>query len=152
MGMGASAGYPIIAKNAPCYARSGEGNFNLSGSQTNQTIRSTFSFKTDQIPQDSDQVRVTIWGSVSLARNQDNSMTFIVRDKTVGGDPAICTLVIASPPHTTGSASVSMSATFSETYTLPSSGARSFDLVWTGNVTGIDGTFRGFVEIEQLRG
>jgi hypothetical protein len=151
MGMGSSAGYPIIAKNAPCYARSGEGSFNLSGSQTDQTIRSTFSFKTDQIPQDSDQVRVTIWGSISLSPSQNNTVTLKVRD-TTAANVTICNLIIESPPHTTGTVSVSQSATFSQTYTLPSFGARSFDLVWTGDVTGSDGTFRGFVEIEQLRG
>ena len=152
MGMGSSGGYPIIAKNAPCYARSGEGNFNLSGSQTNQTIRSNFSFITGQIPQAADQVRVTIWGRVNFARAQNNSVTLEVRDKTVGGDPTICTMVAQSPPHTTGSVGVNFSVTFSEIYTLPSAGARSFDLVWSGDVSGSDGNFSGFVEIEQLRG
>lgn len=151
MGMGTSAGYPIIAKNAPCYARSGEGTFVLTGSQTNQTIRSNFSFKTDQLPQDSDSVRVVIWGQTSLFAGQENEVTLKVRDVTAG-NITICEITLQSVNNSGSSFFIQHSATFSETYILPSSGARTFDLVWTGDVTGNSGSFSGYVEIEQLRG
>lgn len=152
MGMGASAGYPVIAKNAPCYARSSTIlGFALLGSQTDQAIGGTFTFKTDQLPQDSDSVRVTIWGKISLNSNEINSVELKVRDVTAG-NVEICNLTIANPDSGSGTFE-QQSATFSAVYALPAAGARTFDFVWEGDVNGVSsGSFTGFIEIEQLRG
>lgn len=152
MGMGSSAGYPVIAKNAPCYARSVSLAFSLTGSQTDQAIGSSFSFKTDQLPQDSDQVMVTITGRITLSSLQDNTVVLRVRD-TTAADVTICELFIYTVEHSGASlATVRQSATISEVYQLPADGARTFDLVWSGDTTGVSGTFTGFVEIKELRG
>ena len=150
-GMGSSAGYIIIAKNAPCYARSAlVAGFALLGSQTDQVIASSFTWKTDQVPQDNDQVRVTIWGKIGLNSDEVNTVELKVRDTTAVAE--ICTLTIANPDNGSG-VFEQQSATFSAIYTLPAAGARNFDLVWDGVVNGgFSGNFTGYVEIEQLRG
>ncbi len=152
MGMGGSAGYPIITKNAPCYARSNSVAFGLTGSVVDQSIGSTFTFKTDQVPQAAGEVLVTIWGRITLSSFQDNTVVLKVRDVTAG-DVEICEIFIYTLEDSGATlTTIRQSATISDTYQLPAAGGRTFDLVWTGDTTGIGGTFTGFVEIQQLRG
>lgn len=152
MGMGSSAGWPIIAKNASCYARSASAAHSLTGSVTDQALGSTFSFKTDQVPQDAGLVMVTIWGRITLSSFQDNTVVLRVRD-TDAGDATVCELFIYTLEHSGATTNtIRQSATIAQTYQLPAAGSRTFDLVWSGDTTGVSGTFTGFVEIQEVRG
>lgn len=152
MGMGSSAGYPIITKNAPCYARSVKTSHSLTGSVVDQALGSSFGFKTDQVPQDSDEVKVTIWGQMTTQSAQDNTIVLRVID-TDAGDAVMCQLFVYTLEHTTPTTTtIRQSATISDIYQLPAAGARTFQLIWTGDTTGVAATFNGYVEIEQMRG
>ncbi len=153
MGLGSSAGYILIAKNALCYAKSTTAvAFGLSGTPTDQQILSNFSFQTDFRPQAAAVVRVVLWGRIGLPPNGTNSVELKVRDKTVGGNPTILSLTIAHEAVSGATVFNQWSATFSTQYTLPASGARSFDLVWDGQVPTSVGSFHGYVEIQEIRG
>ncbi len=152
MGMGSSAGYPVISKNAMCYAKSALApSFGLSGSPTDQQILANFTFETDMVPQEAAKVRVVIWGKIGLPPNGTNSVELKVRDKTIGGDPTICSITIAHEAVSGATVFNQWSATFSTEYTLPASGQRTFDLVWDGAVPTSAGTFTGYVEIQEIR-
>jgi hypothetical protein len=80
------------------------------------------------------------------------SVLLEVRDKTVGGDPTICESFVGKPTMT-ANGRITMSATMSTLYTLPASGARDFDLVWTGTAGTSDvGIVSAFVEIQEIAG
>ena len=152
-GMGAAGGFVVIAKNSPCYARSTVvSSFGLSGIQGNLPIGSTFTWKTDMVPQEAAGVLVTIWGKIVLRSQQKNTTLFEVRDVTAGS-VTICDIEIDTVEHAGASQlQVAYSTTFSDVYALPGAGARTFDFVYTGDTTGVAGTFSGFVEIRELRG
>lgn len=153
MGLGSSAGYIIIAKNALCYAKSTTAvGFGLSGTPTDQQILSNFSFQAGFIPQAAALVRVVLWGKINLPPNGTNSVELKVRDKTIGGNPTILSLKIAHEAVPGATVFNQWPATFSTQYTLPASGSRSFDLVWDGQVPTSVGNFNGYVEIQEIRG
>jgi hypothetical protein len=152
VGMGGSAGYIVVAKNPLCYARSVRASHALTGSVVDQVLGPTFSFKTDQVPQDASEVTVTIWGQMTTRASQDNTIVLRVRD-TNAGNAVICQLFIYTLEHTSPTTNtIRQSATISDIYQLPGSGTRTFDLVWTGDTTGVSATFEGYVEIQELRG
>jgi hypothetical protein len=152
VGMGGSAGYIVVAKNPLCYARSVRASHALTGSVVDQVLGPTFSFKTDQVPQDASEVTVTIWGQMTTRASQDNTIVLRVRD-TNAGNAVICQLFIYTLEHTSPTTNtIRQSATISDIYQLPGSGTRTFDLVWTGDTTGVSATFEGYVEVQELRG
>jgi hypothetical protein len=145
-------GYVLVGKNCPCYAKSAYvPAFILSGAQVDQTVAADFTWGTDQAPAAADEVIVTIYGQVNMTNNDATSCTLKVRDKTVGGNPTICSITVAKPDHGVASFTI-QAATTSQPYTLPTNGARTFDLVWEGDAGAASGSFKGWVEIKEAAG
>lgn len=150
---GPDFGYVRTAIQPPCYARSNIiNNFVTSGTSTvDAVVAPEFSFQAGQLPQQASKVKVTIWGEVAQFEGSITSATFAVRDKTVGGDPKICSITVAHP-DTGGAGFYFSSTTFADIYQLPAAGARTFDLVWSGSAGTSTGNFDGWVEIEEIQG
>lgn len=145
-------GYVRLSKNAPCYARSASVfGFVLSGTPTDQIVLGDFTWDPDVVPSDVAVVRITIWGQISQDSNSITSAGLFVRDKTAGGDPTVHSITIATPDSGVAGFEVH-SCTSATIYTLPSSGARDFDLVWSGDAGAASGALDVFVEIEQVTG
>ena len=150
--VGTTHGYIPRVRQSPCYARSAEQDpYILSGSPTDESIDASFTWEPGLVPAETAVVRITIWGTVSQDNNSTTSATLKVRDKTVGGDPTVMTCTVATPDFGVAGNSV-VSCTQSALYTLPASGARTFDLVWSGDAGLASGNFRGFVEIQHIAG
>jgi len=149
---GTTHGYIPRVRQSPCYARSAvQTGFVLSGVQADQAIGASFTWEPGLEPAEAAQVRVTIWGEVQLDASAGGVCTLAVRDTTEGGNPKILEAF-----NIRKLVAVAGTATYSTTkatiYTLPASGARTFDLVWTGDAGAESGNFRGYVEIEQIAG
>ena len=149
---GSGYGYVRRTMQAPCYAHTPFiASFVMTGSPTDQVISGDFTFQAGLLPQQASLVVIRLWGRVSQDNTAATSATFEVRDKTVGGDPAVLSVEI-NTRDSTETGQDKHSCTFSQLYQLPAAGARTFDLVWSGTVGSASGDFRGWVEIEEICG
>ena len=150
---GPAFGYVRTAIQPPCYARSNIiSSFSMTGTTTvDQVIAPEFSFQAGQEPQQASKVKITLFGECRQINSSITSATFNVRDKTEVGNPNVLEFTLDTPDYGV-SGNSKHSTTFSTIYTLPSEGARTFDLVWSGTVGTASGNFNGWVEIEEIQG
>jgi len=147
-------GYVRVAHQPQCYARSNQitAKTLITGAQVDVEVAPEFSWAANMVPAKVAKVRVTIWAQIAHDADDATSVTLDVRDKTAGGDPVICSVQVSKPDL--GAAVLSVeSATISQIYTLPASGARDFDLVWSGTAGVLQsGIVDALVEIEEIAG